>query len=72
MKFSIMDFFSKRGQIRTFLWIWLHLLKESLMQYHFLCSFGEDKISLNKLAQYFSIFSILRFVTELSIEQKNS
>ena len=42
------------------------------MEYHFLRSFGGGKISLNKLAQYFSIFSILRFVTELSIEQKNS
>ena len=27
MKFSIKDFFSKCDQIRSFLWIWLHLLK---------------------------------------------
>ena len=32
MKFSIKDFFSKCDQIRSFLWIWSHLLKKSLME----------------------------------------
>ena len=32
MKFSIKDFFSKCDQIRSFLRIWLHLLKKSLME----------------------------------------
>ena len=32
MKFSIKDFFSKSDQIRSFLWIWSHLLKKSLME----------------------------------------
>ena len=32
MKFSIKDFFSKCGQIRSFLWIWSHLLKKSLIE----------------------------------------
>ena len=31
MKFSIKDFFSNCDQIRSFLRIWLHLLKKSLM-----------------------------------------
>ena len=31
-KFSIKDFFSKCDQIRSFLWIWSHLLKKSLME----------------------------------------
>ena len=31
MKFSIKDFFDKCDQIRSFLWIWSHLLKKSLM-----------------------------------------
>ena len=31
MKFSIKDFFSKYDQIRSFLQIWSHLLKKSLM-----------------------------------------
>ena len=31
MKFSIKDFFSKCEQILSFLWIWSHLLKKSLM-----------------------------------------
>ena len=38
MKFSIKDFFSKRDQIRSFLWIWSHLMKKSLMEnFIFLC-----------------------------------
>ena len=32
MKFSIKDLFSKCDQIRSFLWIWSHLLKKSLME----------------------------------------
>ena len=32
IKFSIKDFFSKCDQIRNFLWIWSHLLKNSLME----------------------------------------
>ena len=32
MKFSIKDFFSKSDQIRSFLRIWSHLLKKSLME----------------------------------------
>ena len=32
MKFSIKDFFSKCDQIRSFLRIWSHLLKESLIE----------------------------------------
>ena len=32
MKFSFKDFFSKRDQIRSFLRIWSHLLKKSLIE----------------------------------------
>ena len=32
MKFSIRDFFSKYNQMRSFLRIWSHLLKKSLME----------------------------------------
>ena len=32
MKFSIKDFFSKCDQIRSFLRIWSHLLKKSVME----------------------------------------
>ena len=39
MKFYIKDFFSKCDQIRSFLLIWSHLLKRSLMEnFIFLCS----------------------------------
>ena len=38
MVFSIKNFFSKCDQIRSFLRIWLHLLKKSLMENLFFCS----------------------------------
>ena len=38
MKFSIMDFFSKCDQIRSFLWIWSHLLKKSVMENSIFCA----------------------------------
>ena len=41
MKFSIKDFFSKCNQIRSFLWIWSHLLKKSLMENFIFCAVWE-------------------------------
>ena len=38
MKFSIKDFFSKCDEIRSFLRIWLHLLKKSLMENFLFCA----------------------------------
>ena len=38
VKFSIQDFFSKCEQIRIFLWIWPHLLKNSLMENFIFCA----------------------------------
>ena len=38
MKFFIKDFFSKSDQIRSFLWIWSHLLKKSLMENFIFCA----------------------------------
>ena len=37
MKFSIKDFFGKCDQIRSFLWIWLYLLKKSLTENFIFC-----------------------------------
>ena len=38
IKFPIKDFFSKCDWIRSFLWIWSHLLKKSLMKNLFFCA----------------------------------
>ena len=38
MKFSITDFFSKCDQIRSFLRIWSHLLKKSVMENFIFCA----------------------------------
>ena len=38
MKFSIKDFFSKCEEIRSFLGIWSHLLKKSLMENFIFCA----------------------------------
>ena len=37
MKFSIKDFFSKCDKIHSFLQIWSHLLKKSLMENFIFC-----------------------------------
>ena len=54
MKFSIKDFFSECDQIRSFLRIWSHLLKQSLMENFIFC---DVYISTNCI----SITSILTF-----------
>ena len=38
MNLSIKDFVSKCNQIRTFVWIWSHLLKKSLMKNFIFCT----------------------------------
>ena len=38
MKFSIKDFFNKCDQIHSFLRIWLHLMKKSLMENFIFCA----------------------------------
>ena len=38
MKFCIMDFCSKYDQIRSFLRIWSHLLKKSVMENFIFCA----------------------------------
>ena len=38
MKFSIKDFFSKCDKIRSFLWIWSHFLKKSIMGNYIFCA----------------------------------
>ena len=38
MKFSIKDFLSKCDQIRSFLRIWSHVLKKSLMENFIFCA----------------------------------
>ena len=50
MKFSIKDFSSKCDQIRSFLWIWSHLLEKSLMKnfiFHALVTMTSNGIPAN-------------------------
>ena len=51
MKFSIKGFFSKCDQIRSFLQIWSHLLKKSLME-NFIFSLVIKTKQLLKLTQF--------------------
>ena len=47
IKFSIKNFLSKCDQIRSFLWIWSHLLKKSLMENFIFCAvYGILNVSL--------------------------
>ena len=62
VKFSIKDFFSKCGQIRSFLRIWSPLLKKSLMENFIFCAaagvylwvFVIESIFINFYLQTFS------------------
>ena len=38
MEFSSEDFFSKYDEIRSFLWHWPHIQKNSLMEYFIFCA----------------------------------
>ena len=49
MKFLIKDFFSKYDQIRSFLRIWSHLLKKSLMENFIFCAVFVLKLKNLKL-----------------------
>ena len=42
MKFSIKDFFSKCDQIRSFLRIWSHVPKKSLMENYLFCAVADS------------------------------
>ena len=42
MKFSIKDFFSICDEIRSFLWIWSHLLKKSLIENFIFCAVNNN------------------------------
>ena len=46
MKFSIKDFFSKCDQISSFLRIWSHLLKKSLMKNFIFCAVLNEESEL--------------------------
>ena len=43
MKFSVKDFFSKCDKIRSFLRIWAHLLRKSLMESLIFCAVSSNK-----------------------------
>ena len=49
MKFSIKNFFSKCDQIRSFLMIWSHLLKKSLMENFIFCVVSELEINIQEV-----------------------
>ena len=67
MKFSIKDFFSKWDQIRSFLRIWSHLLKNSVMENFIFCavnsksnsSNGNDSHDIGKANSVMVIFTLI-------------
>ena len=63
MKFFIKDFFSKCDQIRSFLQIWSHLLKKSLIENFIFCAVLFITQSYLSAQSYFflSIITFLMF-----------
>ena len=51
MKFSIKNFFSKCDQIPSFPWIWLHLLKKSLMENFIFLRSGQSSHHVQTISQ---------------------
>ena len=63
MKFSIKDFFSKCEQIRSFLRIWSHLQKKSLMEN---VIFGAVEWTYSKMLKILNLISNLIFFAKKS------
>ena len=61
IKFSIKDFFSKCDQIRSFLWIWPHLLKKSLMENFIFCAYVWGMECHKRIASLWTNLLILIF-----------
>ena len=49
MRFSIKDFYIKCDQIRSFLWIWSHLPKKSLMKTSFFVQCYVNRVDIEKV-----------------------
>ena len=65
MKFSINDLFSKCDQIRSFLRIWSHLLKKSLMENFIFCAISIKVFELRLLL-------VIYLMNQLYTMKKNS
>ena len=62
MKFSIKDFFSKCDQIRSFLRIWSHLPKKSLMENSIFCAVYN---LFFQLLQHLWLWKLSRYIERL-------
>ena len=79
MKFPIKDFVDKCDEIRSFLWIWSHVLKKSLMENFIFCPvithtkyYDMLKISNRYLRQFINEKRSFRlFHINYAIETKN-
>ena len=60
LKFSIKDFLSKCDQIRSFLRIWSHLLKKSLMKNFIFCAVKHATLSKMTLAVRLTISNVVQ------------
>ena len=60
VKFFIKGFFSKCDQIRSFLRIWSHLLKKSLMKNFIFCALKPQSYKLNHFMPPVSFFTLYK------------
>ena len=68
MKFSIKDFFSKCDQICSFLGIWSHLLKKSLMENFIFCAVFDQNTKFQRKTKFIEniAFSDDRFLFSIT------
>ena len=57
MKFSINKFFSKCDQMRSYLRIWSHLLKKSLMENFIFCRMVLAEVLMNQYVMFDEFYS---------------
>ena len=70
MKFSIKDFFNKCDKIRSFLRIWSHLLKKSLLENIIFCAVN-DRIRKHTSTKQVFLHSKEIFSVNLAIYEKS-
>ena len=71
MKFSIIDFFIKCDQIHSFLQIWSHLLKKSLMENFIFCAVRKEKTKSASVFTFNQITKedVMKEITDLRISK---
>ena len=71
MKFSVQDFSGKCDQIRSFLHIWSHLLKKSLMKNFIFRAVKDTRITSMDIVLLSLLLTLHRYLLTVAIQKLN-